>query len=438
MEYDVYQTCLHNYRNALHNKSHNYSPTNYSASVYGAHKSTLYLNRSVLFLGRLVEVFVYVVQKPQEELLSIVLQVALVLGRVTAHHVLEPGCHPRVVLPVPEALEQERKLFRHVARGAKLPGAGPVSVDVALVLVCDKELGQLVCVAEALEDGIHEACVAVVLQPLQARNVGPVGQPRQEGSGFGPPPSGRSADGARGGGAGQSHSVVLLFVPCGRDDVGRGLVVRCIRGGVFLLLSESAHEHVHKGAQVPELLLLRLPRLLCEVLPLLGVDVMALSAPSPSLSVRGAPLVISPAGVEKGRIGGVLKATREGLARGNGPCSVAAVAMMMVALVGGGGSRVRVAVDGVIAWLARVGARCGSLHVASRRVQASGTQESRGRPTSCLALAPSSSESISANQGGGRRATVYKLPCPTFWCSLSLTLPGLRLYSWDCISTLRG
>lgn len=111
------------------------------------------------------------VQQPEKELLCIMLRRSLILRCMASYHLLEVSRHSWVILTVPEALEQHSKLLSHVAIRAEFSAVRLLPVDVVLVLVGDKVLGQLVGVAEALDDGVHEASVAMVVQSTQTRNV---------------------------------------------------------------------------------------------------------------------------------------------------------------------------------------------------------------------------------------------------------------------------
>lgn len=108
-----------------------------------------------------------VVQQPEEELLCIVLSCTLILLCCSPHHLLEARADDWIVLPTPQTLEQESELLRHVGRGGEL---GAVLVEVTLVGVRDEVLGQLVGVTQALEYGVHEAGVAVVVEPAQLQD----------------------------------------------------------------------------------------------------------------------------------------------------------------------------------------------------------------------------------------------------------------------------
>ena len=105
-----------------------------------------------------------IIQQPKEELLCIMLRRPLVLRCMVAYHVLEESRHSWVVLAVPKTLEEDSKLLRNVAICAKLSAVCLLSVDIVLVMVGDKVLRQLVGVAKALDDSVHEAGVAVIVQ----------------------------------------------------------------------------------------------------------------------------------------------------------------------------------------------------------------------------------------------------------------------------------
>ena len=171
--------------------------------------------------------------------------------------------------------------------------------------------------------------VAMVLEPLESRNVGPVGQSREQGGRFWPQGAVR-VGGCR---AGKAVSLVSLSVSRG----GNHVVV------VWRALAEPAQKHVHERAQVFQLLLLRLPRLPRKVLPLLRVGVVSRGAPSPAASraCRAHSLFISPrlldlldaTRLEQGRVGGVLVAVCQAVARGGGASRLAVLVLVVVVAV---------------------------------------------------------------------------------------------------------
>lgn len=119
------------------------------------------------------------IQQPLQELQSVVLLGALVLGPMPLHHLLEGRAQLRAVLAGPEGLQHEGQLLGDFALGAVLfrvelvpPG------QVVLVLIKNEVFGEDVCVRYALDDGVNEAGVAVVAEARDAGNV--VGAPRLE------------------------------------------------------------------------------------------------------------------------------------------------------------------------------------------------------------------------------------------------------------------
>lgn len=151
-------------------------PTHASVAVTKV-KAALYLDQLVLPLGSRVEVLVHLVQEPLEELEGVVLLVALVLGAVPLHHLLEAGAQFWAVLAGPEGLQEEGQLLGDLALGTELLRVELVAPgQVHLVPVQDEVLGQDVGVGYALEDRVDEAGVAVVLEARDARRV--VGAPR--------------------------------------------------------------------------------------------------------------------------------------------------------------------------------------------------------------------------------------------------------------------
>jgi len=79
-----------------------------------------HLDDLVLLLGRLIEVLVHLVEQPQEELLSVMLQIAAILAAVLVDDALEGGAHLRVILATPDRLEEQRELLRDLATRAIL------------------------------------------------------------------------------------------------------------------------------------------------------------------------------------------------------------------------------------------------------------------------------------------------------------------------------
>lgn len=111
----------------------------------------------------------HLVEQPEEELLRIVLLRTAKLCAVPVDHRLEAdGRAPAVGLQLvarPQRLEHLRQLLGQLALGAELARRQLVAaLQVGLVAVQHEVLGQDVGVAEALQHGVHEARVAMVLQ----------------------------------------------------------------------------------------------------------------------------------------------------------------------------------------------------------------------------------------------------------------------------------
>ena len=159
--------------------------------------------------------------------MGVLLIVASELGRELAEGVLEaPGDHePHPALP--ELGDEIR-----VGLGEGTPRTdGVVAVEVTtprLAVIFEKEVGEELALGEALEGGVHEACVAQVLEAGGTgfgvgRGVGGVGGGRSvgdEGSRFG----GAAAEDGVGGAGGGAKGVEggLIGAQCGRGEVAAG------------------------------------------------------------------------------------------------------------------------------------------------------------------------------------------------------------------------
>jgi len=118
---------------------------------------------------------VHLVEQPQEEFLSVMLQIAAVLAAVLVDDALEGGAHFRIVLAAPDRLEEQRELLGDLAARAILLRVELVAArQVDLVLVQHEVLGEDVGVRQTLQHGVHEARVAMITQTDDAWH--PVGR----------------------------------------------------------------------------------------------------------------------------------------------------------------------------------------------------------------------------------------------------------------------
>eukprot|EP00731_Ephydatia_muelleri_P028509 Em0020g153a len=127
---------------------------------------------SVLFLLGLVQFLMHTVKYPHKKLLGVVLLSPHVLDGVSSDHLFELGGHSSLVPSCPEALEQERQVLGHLpAQIAGLFARAQGLGEVSFVLVGDEILDEAVRVAQALQHGVHETGVPVVLYPRWSREV---------------------------------------------------------------------------------------------------------------------------------------------------------------------------------------------------------------------------------------------------------------------------
>lgn len=119
----------------------------------------------------------HLIQQPQQELLSVVLLIALVLRPVLLQPLLKTGTQFRTILTGPQGLQKHRQLFRYFTFGAELLRVQLVpSGQIGFVLVKDKVLGQYIGVRYALEHCVDEARIALVFQAGNAGRI--LGAPR--------------------------------------------------------------------------------------------------------------------------------------------------------------------------------------------------------------------------------------------------------------------
>ena len=256
-----------------------------------------------------------VIQQPEKEFLCIVLSRALVLFCSPTHHLFESGTHDWVVLSAPQTLEQESKLLRDVAGRRQL---GAVLVEVSLVGVRDEVLGESVRVAQALEDGVHEAGVAVVVEPAQLLLLGreyearrslqlrvvartrsssleAVSSPRTVSPSLIRPPAGCDA--------GASRDRSRQPVPLVSLAVSRGGYVLLFLLFPVLLLAEPADKDAHERAQMLHLFLLGFADVSFHVLVLLRATVVLHAHGATSPAVGGVLLrALFPLGVQERRV----------------------------------------------------------------------------------------------------------------------------------------
>ncbi len=125
---------------------------------------SFYLVGSVSFLLCNIQIFVNFVQQPQEKLLCVVLRKPSVLRSEFSNNVFEVAGNFWLVHPSPQALQQLRQLLCKFSSRSESPRVDSVvPLDILFVLISHEVLGQQLCVAQTLQNCIHETCVAMVL-----------------------------------------------------------------------------------------------------------------------------------------------------------------------------------------------------------------------------------------------------------------------------------